>query len=215
MELFNKTPSEMLELMKSEIKKITEMKTPILNEQAFIEDDIMFYDEVEIIKYIKEKTIKENWDLARTVGPYKINVEKLETYPNLIDCRTGKHKPRYAEYIKEVTNQLKKHEDLIQILKEPNIKISLYFFVNYNQKDLDNLSNAMKEAINLNFDKSIIDMLYFSTSKDDISLRKYYSEVWKNEQDSSEYFIIEVERQKHSEYHRCDVLSRLMNKPPL
>lgn len=206
----------MLELMKMEVAEMATMKAPVFVEDSpFVEDDKMFYNEHEIINYIKEKTIKENWEMARTVGPVRIDLEKLETYPSLIDCRTGKHKPIYKSYCKEVNEQLNKHPDLLEILKEPNIKINLYFFVNFDQKDVDNLKNGLNEIINSNFDKAIIDILYYTAKKDDICLRKFYSEVWKNQEDSTEHFIIEVERQTHSEYNRCDVLSRLKNKPPL
>lgn len=146
-------------------------------------------------------SIDDSWSKV-----YRLDVKKIRSYNELFELILSKnvkivnHNKTYIEYTLEIMNELNRvdiEKELYEILNFKNIKIEIEFFINYTQKDLDNLT------------KPFLDSLFkYSNSSDNRMKELVYSRNIKNIKDNTEYIYIRARRLRFS-----DVLkSSLENK---
>jgi len=213
MELLNMNNTEILNLMKSEISNLSNIKTSIIEEVETFD-----YNKKEvIIDYIdcsslikKAKQEKENYkneaSLVSNVYMFKLN--KIESYNDLIDFwieknrKFVKHNEKYDYYKKEISklfNVNNKNGKLTEFLEYKNIKINLEFYVNYRQKDIDNIT------------KPFIDCLFYNVNTDDNNIKEINSKILKSS-NKEEYILLKIERIKDLDLDYSLMLKEYFNQ---
>src|SRR5690606_2034792 len=94
-----------------------------------------------------------------------------------------KHNDNYNTYKNEINTKIEnEYKDLLEFLAHKKVRINVAFFINYDQKDLDNLTNGLNQVLTDilkdNYDKAFIDSIFNAAGKSDNCIRKYTSEVF-------------------------------------
>lgn len=213
MELLKMNTKELLNLMREEINIINTCKTSVTEEVEHYD-----YDLKEVIKETvlskdlivnnKNNIVNLNNEQIKTSKIYMFKLNKIQSYNDLIDFwivnnkKIVKHNEKYENYKSEITNLFKVNDidgKLTNILQEKNIKLTVEFYVNYSQKDIDNIS------------KPFIDCLFYNVSKSDNQIKEINSKILKSE-NKNEYILFKIESIKKIDLEYSEMLKEYFNQ---
>lgn len=207
MELLKMNSKQILELTRNEIRELVNIKTTVLEEIEFYDNNIKEVVKEQVNSYdliSKYKVVKEELEAEKTMvsDVYMFKLNKIESYNDLIDFRIErnrkfvKHNEKYDYYKKEISqvfNENNKNGKLKEFLQIKNIKITLEFYVNYTQKDIDNIT------------KPFIDCLFYNVDTDDNNIKEINSKILKSS-NKSEYILIKIESIKKIDIYSSSML---------
>lgn len=194
MELLKMSNQQIVNLMRKEIDVINSLKIPVIEVNKYYdyknkEEVIDLMSSKELIRLHKEqKSLLDNEEIKYS-KVYKFNTNKIESYNDLIDFwiiknkKIVKHNTKYDNYKKEISKLFNVNNcdgQLKDFLEYNNIKVSLEFYVNYRQKDIDNIT------------KPFIDCLFHNVNVSDNNIKEINSKVLKSES-KSEYILFKIE----------------------
>lgn len=213
MELLKMNSKQILELTRNEIRQLINIKTTVLEEIEYYDNNIkeVVKEQVSSFDLIsKYKVVKEELEAEKTMvsNVYMLKLNKIESYNDLIDFRIEKnrkfvkHNEKYDCYKKEISklfNENNKDGKLREFLEIKNIKITLEFYVNYTQKDIDNIT------------KPFIDCLFFNTEVSDNNIKEVNSKILKSS-NKSEYVLMKIETIRKIEIDSSTMLKEYFNQ---
>lgn len=213
MELLKMNSKQILELTRNEIRQLINIKTTVLEEIEYYDNNVkeVVKEQVSSFDLIsKYKVVKEELEAEKTMvsNVYMLKLNKIESYNDLIDFRIEKnrkfvkHNEKYDCYKKEISklfNENNKDGKLREFLEIKNIKITLEFYVNYTQKDIDNIT------------KPFIDCLFFNTEVSDNNIKEVNSKILKSS-NKSEYVLMKIETIRKIEIDSSTMLKEYFNQ---
>lgn len=223
MELSSLTSLEVLELIKLEVLKLKGIPTKVYTEKTGFESD----NEVDAFELIEESRTRKYNNFFNTTKKiskiHKIAVSKIHNYNDMNDLKIIKKADKYIKvyekndtYIKysnEISKSLENANDILEILKESDyIKLNITFFVNYTQKDLDNLEEGFFNVLVNNYKKAFIDSLFNKVQRSDNCVKDIHCKIAKNHESNQEFILLEVESLTQDEIDYSDMLKRFNNQ---
>lgn len=182
LELLNKTPKEMIELMRKEIDMINSMKVEPMeyvfleNKETKVREKVLVKSSELIIKALMEKrqrnvtSRKYSFKCNDVLSYSDANIYKTELTNNGYK-KTVKHSQKYNDYaklVKDFFEDNNKDDMLSYFLKQEKLMIIIEFSLCNIQKDNDNVT------------KPFIDCLFFNVNRNDNNIKRIYSSVKKS-----------------------------------
>jgi len=219
MELINLSSAQIFDLIKKEINEIKGTPSKVFVEKTGFESDNLV-DAYELIEETKEIKYNNFFNTTKKISKiHKINVSKIHNYNDMNEVKIIKKDNKYIKvyeknetyykYYKEINESLSNASDILDILTNSDyIKINLTFFINYTQKDLDNLEEGFYNVLVNNYKKAFIDSIFNKIQRSDNCIKDINSKVCKNYESNDEYILLEVESLTQDEIDFSDMLRR-------
>lgn len=175
-----------MDILREEVLKIHAIQSSCFIDETIYDKEVGKYvtyyiDGYEQIKQAKiEKAIL---NLPRILSKsYCFKVNKIVSYNETFDEMNKKHKQSYFDYKEEIKKLFEENDKdglLTEFLSHKNILLNVEFYVNYSQKDLDNIT------------KPFIDFLFanLKENKNDNKVKKLYTEIIKSESKEEEIWF--------------------------
>lgn len=208
---YNMTVKEVNELSRRQLTEMMEIETLVFEEDEKDVEFFEFYKTIErkslneIVKEAKEQKLNDDFsDVKMFSKVFKFNVKKILGY-NEVHYKVDKvayFNQKYKDYRNEIKEQIQ--EEMKPFLNHKNVKVDISFFINYNQKDLDNLEYVIEQVFKANYKKAFLDSLYNDQDGDDNMIRKINTEMFKT--DGEEFILIKFETLTDREVYQSELL---------
>lgn len=181
-DLLNKTPKEMIQLMRKEIELINSMKSDVY-EDVYIEnketkrrEKVMVKSSDLILKALSEKnkknltSVKYVFEAGDVLSYSDANIYSTKETSNGY-LKTVKHSKQYNEYASKVSEFFneKNNDGMLEFfLKQEKLMIIIQFNITNIKKDNDNIT------------KPFIDCLFYNVKCNDNNIKRIYSSVKKS-----------------------------------
>lgn len=181
-DLLNKTPKEMIQLMRKEIEEINNMKSVICEDVYVYNKETKKNEKVTvkccdlILKALAEKrktniaSVKYKFECDEVLSYSDANIYTTKNIGNRY-IKTVKHSEEYNKYsdkIAKIFNEKDKDGMLSFFLKQEKLMIIIEFNICNIKKDNDNVT------------KPFIDCLFYNVGKNDNNVKRIYSSVSKS-----------------------------------
>ncbi len=213
----NMSAIEVLKLSRMEINNLIDLDTLVFEEDER-DNEFFEYNKTlerknlkEISKVAKESIFADDFNDCKMISKvFKFNVKKILGY-NEVHYKVDKvayFNTKYKEYRNEIKEQIDK--DMIPFLNHKNVKIDISFFINYQQKDIDNIEYVIDQVFKANYKKAFLDSLYSDQNGDDNMIKKINTEIFKS--DGDEFILIKFETLTDKEISQSTLLKEFYNQ---
>lgn len=202
-DLLNKTPEEMMTLIRSEIAIINSIK-PVVTEEVYIENKETKRREKIIVKSsdLILKALMEKRETNTTSRVYDFEFDDVLSYSEANDYNLVKVKDKFIKTVKHSKKYIEYREEIKEIFEDENFDGMLSYFLKHDRLMLIiefSLKNIQKD--NDNVTKPFVDCLFFNVDKNDNAVKRIYSSVKKSEinKDTVSFQLVKL---KHSDWEK-------------